>query len=44
MLSTSGLDPEAREHCQSALTDLEEIYRNVFWFSSNEAVYVSRIT
>ncbi|KAI9694679.1 MAG: hypothetical protein M1822_000295 [Bathelium mastoideum] len=33
MLSTYGLDPEALEHCQSALTELEEIYKYIAYFS-----------
>ena len=43
MLATWGLDPEALTHCQSALTDLEEIYCNIYWYSSNEDVYVGQV-
>ena len=34
MLTQYGLDPEALTHCQSALTDLEEIYRNIVYWNA----------
>ena len=34
MLEGYGLDPEALEHCQAALTDLEDIYRNVIYWNA----------
>ena len=34
MLATWGLDPEALTHCQSALTDLVEIYENIVYWGS----------
>lgn len=33
MLVTYGLDQEALEDCQNALTDLEETYKNIVYFS-----------
>ena len=39
MLATSGLDPEALTHCQSALTDLDEIYQNVYYFAVRGDVF-----
>lgn len=36
MLETARLDPEALQHCRAALRDLEDIYKNILYFSSND--------
>ena len=43
MLVTWGLDPEALAHCQSALTDLDEIYRNIIYWASRGHVETGQV-
>lgn len=33
MLQSFELDPEAHEHCKNALDELEDVYRNIVFFS-----------
>ena len=43
MVATWGLDPEALTHCQSALSDLEEIYCNTYYWATHHEVYVGQV-
>lgn len=43
MLSSWGLDSEALTHCQSALTDLEEIYKNISYWAARGHVDTGQV-
>ena len=42
-LKEYGLDPEALTHCESALNDLEEIYRNVQYFGHYKPIETGQV-
>lgn len=44
MLATYGLDEEALEHCQSALTELQEIYKNIAYFSPMASIVTGMVS
>ena len=43
MLANCGLDHEALTHCQSALTDLEEVYRNINYWATHGGVFTGQV-
>lgn len=43
MLRDYGLDPEAQEHCENALSELEKIYRNIKHFAVAENIDVAQV-
>jgi hypothetical protein len=43
MVATRGLDPEALTHCQSALTDLDDIYQNIYYWAARGEVYSGQV-
>lgn len=43
MLRASHLDAEARQHCQSALTELEDIYKNLVHFGTASLIDVGQV-
>lgn len=43
MVASWGLDPEALTHCQSALSGLEEIYENVYYWASLGEIYTGQV-
>lgn len=43
MLSTYGLDPGALEHCQKALSDLEDVYQNILYFGSTTQLETGQV-
>lgn len=44
MLGTYGLDQEALEHCQNALTELEDIYKIIVYFSSRTDIEINVVS
>ncbi|KAL9076009.1 MAG: hypothetical protein Q9157_003836 [Trypethelium eluteriae] len=44
MMTTYGLDREALEHCQSALTELEEIYKYIAYFSPTVNIEIGGVS
>ena len=43
MVAGWGLDAEALTHCQAALADLDEIYRNVYYWAARGEVYSGQV-
>lgn len=43
MLETSGLDPQAKVECQEALTHLEDIYKNIVYFTKTSLIEVGQV-
>jgi hypothetical protein len=44
MLPTQMLDQEALGHCQKALTELEEIYKNIVYFSQTSNIDMGHVS
>jgi hypothetical protein len=44
MLVTYGLDPEPLEHCKKALTELEEVYKNIVFFSPTAKIEIGLVS